>query len=155
MCDSQEFKAAIVCRDERESGERAFLNYGHTFAHAVEWLMELDASDDGTPVAIGMMAAAHLSHVQGRLAAADVETHRALLNALGLPTVADIDADRLAGGMEARQEVRPRRAADPPGRHRPADARAHRDAGRADAGPARPGRRLKASRRGARAGVRA
>ncbi len=95
VCRSQEFKAAIVCRDERETGERAFLNYGHTFAHAIEWLMGLDASDDGTPVAVGMMAAAHLAQVQGRLTGEDVDVHRRLLDALGLATRARIDVDRL------------------------------------------------------------
>ncbi|WP_165310740.1 bifunctional shikimate kinase/3-dehydroquinate synthase [Microbacterium protaetiae] len=99
VCASQEFKAAIVCRDERENGERAFLNYGHTFGHAIEWLTGLDASEDGTPVAVGMMAAAHLAHVQGRLTREDVEVHRRLLDALGLTTRATVDLDRLQGAF--------------------------------------------------------
>ncbi|MEQ6898022.1 bifunctional shikimate kinase/3-dehydroquinate synthase [Microbacterium sp. KR10-403] len=92
---SQEFKAAIVGRDERETGERTYLNYGHTFGHAIEWLLGLDASVEGTPIAVGMMAAAHLARVQGRLTDADVDTHRRLLHALGLPIAARIDVDRL------------------------------------------------------------
>lgn len=92
---SQAFKAAIVGRDERETGERVFLNYGHTFGHAFEWLMGWDASDDGRPISVGMMAAAHLAHVQGRLTRDDVDLHRSLLQKLGLPTSATIDVDRL------------------------------------------------------------
>ncbi|GAA3756509.1 bifunctional shikimate kinase/3-dehydroquinate synthase [Microbacterium kribbense] len=92
---SQEFKAAVVSRDDRETGDRVFLNYGHTFAHAIEWATGVDGSDDGAPIAIGMMAAAHVSHIQGRMSAAEVEVHRDLLVALGLPTSATVDVDRL------------------------------------------------------------
>ena len=83
---SVEIKADIVSRDEREQGDRVVLNYGHTFAHAIELIRGSAADDQGEAVALGMMAAAHLAFRQGRIPAAVVERHRELLIGLGLPT---------------------------------------------------------------------
>jgi shikimate kinase / 3-dehydroquinate synthase len=81
---SVEIKADIVSRDERERGDRLFLNYGHTFAHAIELVR--DTSDDqGEAVALGMMAAAYLAFRQGRIPAAVVDKHRQIIAGLGLP----------------------------------------------------------------------
>jgi shikimate kinase/3-dehydroquinate synthase len=82
---SVEIKADIVSRDEREQGDRLFLNYGHTFAHAIELVRDATADDQGESVALGMMAAAYLSFRQGRIPASVVDQHRQLIAGLGLP----------------------------------------------------------------------
>jgi len=86
---SIEIKADIVSRDEREQGDRVVLNYGHTFAHAIELIRGQDADqgagDQGEAVALGLMAAAHLAFRQGRIPAGVVDEHRRLLTGLGLP----------------------------------------------------------------------
>lgn len=78
-------KAAIVTADEREQGERIFLNYGHTFGHAFEQLLPADPDRHGDAVALGMMAAVYLSYRQGRIAKSLVERHRDLLSGFNLP----------------------------------------------------------------------
>ena len=82
---SVEIKADIVSRDEREQGDRLFLNYGHTFAHAIELVRDSTADDQGESVALGLMAAAHLAFRQGRIPESVVEQHRQTLAGLGLP----------------------------------------------------------------------
>jgi 3-dehydroquinate synthase/shikimate kinase/3-dehydroquinate synthase len=62
------------------------LNYGHTFAHAIELIRGSAAEDQGEAVALGMMAAAHLAFRQGRIPGAVVDQHRQLISGLGLPT---------------------------------------------------------------------
>ena len=86
---SIEIKADIVSRDEREQGDRVVLNYGHTFAHAIEQIRGPEAEDQGEAVALGMMAAAHLAFRQGRISAGVVDQHRRLISGLGLPTQAE------------------------------------------------------------------
>ena len=67
-------KGEIVAADEREGGIRAFLNYGHTLAHALE--IETDFSiAHGEAVALGVLFAAHLGHAMGRIDHARVEEH--------------------------------------------------------------------------------
>jgi shikimate kinase / 3-dehydroquinate synthase len=82
---SVEIKADIVSRDEREQGDRVYLNYGHTFAHAIELVRGGDADDQGEAVALGMMAAAYLAFRQGRVPESVVESHREIISGLGLP----------------------------------------------------------------------
>jgi shikimate kinase/3-dehydroquinate synthase len=81
---SVEIKADIVSRDEREQGDRLVLNYGHTFAHAIELIRD-ETDDQGEAVALGMMAAAYLAFRQGRIPASVVEQHRQIIAGLGLP----------------------------------------------------------------------
>lgn len=78
-------KAAVVAEDERESGVRAVLNFGHTVGHAVETLSGYDLLH-GEAVAIGMVLAARTSALLGRAPAADTDRLAALLRMLGLPT---------------------------------------------------------------------
>ena len=78
-------KAAVVARDERESGERALLNFGHTFGHAIETGTGYGEWLHGEAVAAGMVLAAKLSARTDGLAAADVARLEALLTRLGLP----------------------------------------------------------------------
>ena len=77
-------KAAIVAADERESGLRAVLNYGHTLGHALETAGGYDLRH-GEAVAIGLMFAAHLAHRVGRIDEARVAEHRAVVCGYDLP----------------------------------------------------------------------
>jgi 3-dehydroquinate synthase len=79
------FKAGVVERDEREAGERALLNFGHTFGHAIEAESGYDTLLHGEAVAIGMMLATRLSTRLGMAPAEDAERLRALLAKIGLP----------------------------------------------------------------------
>lgn len=78
-------KARVVTADLRESSLREILNYGHTFAHAIEQVSGYTRRH-GEAVAIGMMYVAHLAHLAGRLDDAGVQRHRDVLAAIGLPT---------------------------------------------------------------------
>jgi len=69
-----EIKAKIVAADERESGGRALLNYGHTLAHALERSSNFSLAH-GEAVAVGMIYAAHLSHAMQRISQARVDEH--------------------------------------------------------------------------------
>ncbi|MDQ3878700.1 MAG: 3-dehydroquinate synthase [Actinomycetota bacterium] len=88
-------KAEIVARDERESSVRAILNYGHTFAHAIETLHLYEGIRHGEAVAVGMMAAAYLSNELGRLSQDEVERHRQVISHVGLPVTMDLELDDL------------------------------------------------------------
>lgn len=78
-------KARVVSADLTETGEREILNYGHTLGHAIE-RNERYQWRHGAAVAVGMMFAAELAHLAGKLSEADVDRHRAVLASLGLPT---------------------------------------------------------------------
>jgi 3-dehydroquinate synthase len=78
-------KAEIVARDERESGARALLNFGHTFGHAIESATGYGTWLHGEAVAMGMALAARFSVRLGRIAQADADRLVALLERLGLP----------------------------------------------------------------------
>ena len=80
-----ELKARVVAADEREAGERALLNFGHTFGHAIEAGAGYGAWLHGEAVAVGMVMAAELSRAQGLLAAPDVARVRSLVARAGLP----------------------------------------------------------------------
>lgn len=86
---SVEIKADIVSRDEREQGDRVFLNYGHTFAHAIELVRGGAEDDQGEAVALGMMAAAYLAFRQGRIPESVVRRHQEIIAGLGLPVRGD------------------------------------------------------------------
>lgn len=78
-------KARVVSADLRESGLREILNYGHTLAHAIE-RVEGYRFLHGNAVAIGMVFAAEVGFLAGRLAESSVARHRQLLGSVGLPT---------------------------------------------------------------------
>jgi 3-dehydroquinate synthase len=82
---SCELKASVVAEDERESGRRAVLNFGHTFGHAIEAGAGYGAWLHGEAVAAGMVMAAELSVRAGLLAPADAARVRALLERAALP----------------------------------------------------------------------
>jgi 3-dehydroquinate synthase len=110
-------KAAIVARDERETGDRALLNLGHTFGHALEAATGFsDRLFHGEGVAIGMVLAAQLSAQLGMIAQADAARIERHLAEVGLPThLKDIagfaqeglaDADALMALMAQDKKVR-------------------------------------------------
>jgi 3-dehydroquinate synthase len=82
---SCEIKAGVVSRDERESGERALLNLGHTFGHAIEALSGYGHWLHGEAVGCGMCLAADLSRRLGLIGSADVARVEDAVRAAGLP----------------------------------------------------------------------
>jgi len=85
---SCEVKAEIVGRDEHERGDRALLNLGHTFGHAIESATGYSTWLHGEAVGAGMLMAAAMSRECGFLGATDVARLRALLHRVGLPIAA-------------------------------------------------------------------
>jgi 3-dehydroquinate synthase len=83
---SCEIKAQIVGRDEFEHGERALLNLGHTFGHAIEAATGYSRWLHGEAVGAGLLIAAVLSQECGLMSAADVARVKRLLERTGLPT---------------------------------------------------------------------
>ncbi len=82
---SVEIKADVVAHDERETGLRALLNFGHTFGHAIETGMGYGEWLHGEAVAAGMVMAADLSCRLGRLDGTDRDRLRTLVSRAGLP----------------------------------------------------------------------
>lgn len=106
-------KAAIVARDEHETGDRALLNLGHTFGHALEaWTGYSDRLLHGEGVAIGMALAFRFSEELGLCPAGTAQRVGAHLRAVGLPTeIGQIpggkaDADELVRLMAQDKKVR-------------------------------------------------
>ena len=83
---SCEMKAEIVARDEKERGDRALLNLGHTFGHAVEAAEGFGKLLHGEAVAIGLVAACHVAEGLGRADGGQTERMGRLLKRCGLPT---------------------------------------------------------------------
>lgn len=79
-----QIKANVVVEDERESGRRAILNYGHTLAHAIETAGEYDLRH-GEAVAVGIAYAGEVALRLGRIDEARMAEHRRVLSAYGLP----------------------------------------------------------------------
>jgi len=82
---SCEIKAEVVSQDEKESGLRIILNFGHTLAHAIESETNYDVYNHGEAVAIGMYGAARLSCKLGLIQASDVERVKNMLQKFHLP----------------------------------------------------------------------
>jgi 3-dehydroquinate synthase len=77
-------KEKVTAEDFKESGKREFLNYGHTLGHAIEHA-ERYKWRHGAAISIGMVFAAELSMLSGKLKEHEVERHRTVLGSLGLP----------------------------------------------------------------------
>lgn len=94
-------KAAIVERDPFEHGERALLNFGHTFGHAIETAQDYGTLNHGEAVAVGMVLAARLSTTLGLATDTDTIILQGLLQRFGLPTAlpAGLDPDVLLTHM--------------------------------------------------------
>jgi 3-dehydroquinate synthase len=79
-------KAKVVMADEKEAGERAHLNFGHTFAHAIEATSGYGHYHHGEAVSLGMVAAVYVGVETGRIGADVLDRLMGLLNRIGLPT---------------------------------------------------------------------
>ncbi|MGH3637507.1 MAG: 3-dehydroquinate synthase [Mycobacterium sp.] len=102
-------KAEVVAADERESQLREILNYGHTLAHAIE-RRERYRWRHGAAVSVGLVYAAELGRLAGRLDDETADRHRTVLTALGLPVTYDADAfpqllEYMAGDKKTRSGV--------------------------------------------------
>lgn len=87
---SAEIKSAIVNRDEKETGERRKLNFGHTFGHAIE---KIAGISHGRAVSVGMVIAARVSKERGYLSEHDLERIVRLLTKLELPVALPLQPD--------------------------------------------------------------
>jgi 3-dehydroquinate synthase len=104
---SLEIKALVVSRDERESGLREILNFGHTFGHALETITNYQAYQHGEAVAWGMMAAALLGHEIGLTAAEEVSRIVSLVRRIGpLPPWPRVPPKKLISAMHADKKTR-------------------------------------------------
>jgi 3-dehydroquinate synthase len=102
-----EIKARVVSRDERESRLREILNFGHTFAHALESVTKYRRYQHGEAVAWGMMAAAFLGHELGVTPAEDVSRIVALIRRLGpLPPWPRVSPLALLNAMRSDKKLR-------------------------------------------------
>ncbi len=99
---SCEIKADVVSRDERESGLRAILNFGHTIGHAIETATGYTTFLHGEALAIGMHVEAIIAHEVGLIGSDEVSRIRHLLKTFGLPTEipAGIDIPAVFGAMK-------------------------------------------------------
>ncbi|MCL5022350.1 MAG: 3-dehydroquinate synthase [Nitrospirae bacterium] len=98
---SCEIKAEVVSRDERESGVRAILNYGHTVGHALETMTGYTSYLHGEAVAIGMCVEARLSVLTGLMGERDADRVCSLIEAYGLPVEmpSGVNAERILSLM--------------------------------------------------------
>ena len=102
-------KAEVVAADEKESQLREILNYGHTLAHAIE-RRERYRWRHGAAVSVGLVFAAELGRLAGRLDDETADRHRTILTSLGLPVSYDADAlpqllEFMAGDKKTRSGV--------------------------------------------------
>jgi len=102
-----QIKAAVVSADEREAGERAHLNFGHTIGHAIEASVGYDSILHGQAVSLGMVAANRLAVDRGLIEAEAAERVEDLLTRLELPVrQADLDADAIWDIMQHDKKAR-------------------------------------------------
>jgi 3-dehydroquinate synthase len=93
IAESCRIKSSVVEIDEKESGPRMILNFGHTTAHALEAVTKYRRFRHGEAVAYGMLTAAQLGVARGVMPEADREALRALIMKMGpLPPVGDLEA---------------------------------------------------------------
>lgn len=102
-------KATVVAADEKESALREILNYGHTLAHAIE-RRERYKWRHGAAVSVGLVFAAELGRLAGRLDDATARRHREVLTALGLPVTYEAGAlpellEYMAGDKKTRSGI--------------------------------------------------
>ncbi|MBI3580909.1 MAG: 3-dehydroquinate synthase [Nitrospinae bacterium] len=107
VLESCRVKAGVVERDEKESGERAILNFGHTFGHGLETALNFRRLKHGEAVAVGMAMAARLSRILGLLDANSEKRVENLLSRLGLPVSppAGVSAAEVLRGMEHDKKI--------------------------------------------------
>jgi 3-dehydroquinate synthase len=99
--ESCRIKADVVAKDERESGLRRILNFGHTAGHALEAVTKYRRYRHGEAVAYGMLVAAELAVLRGALAQADRRALADLIASLGpLPPIADVTIAEILDAMQ-------------------------------------------------------
>jgi 3-dehydroquinate synthase len=102
-------KAEVVAGDLREAGRREILNYGHTLGHAIE-KVERYRWRHGAAVSVGLVFAAELGRLAGRLDEASARRHRSILTAVGLPVTYRADTwPRLLEAMRVDKKARANR----------------------------------------------
>jgi 3-dehydroquinate synthase len=100
-------KTSVVAEDEKETGKRIILNYGHTVAHGIEAASNYKTFLHGEAVAVGMTAAAKLSQRLGLLSQSVVQRQQALLERFHLPVSCfGIDLNDVLSAMELDKKVR-------------------------------------------------
>jgi 3-dehydroquinate synthase len=100
-------KMDVVQHDERESGLRTILNYGHTFGHALETLTDYGTWLHGEAVALGMEVAAQIAIAKGLLPTEDALRQRELLRTLDLPVhCQDVNSEAILTAMQRDKKVR-------------------------------------------------
>jgi len=103
---SAAIKAAVVSADEKETGIRTLLNYGHTIAHGLETASGYDRLLHGEAVAIGMMGAARIARKLNMLTDKDFERQRDLLSGFCLPlTCPGVDPEAVLRAIELDKKV--------------------------------------------------
>jgi 3-dehydroquinate synthase len=106
IAESCRIKAAVVGEDERESGQRRTLNYGHTIGHALEAVTRYRRFRHGEAVAYGMLGAAEIAVARGVMPAADRDALGALIVKMGpLPAVTDIDVGQVIDAVARDKKV--------------------------------------------------
>lgn len=104
---SCEIKASIVSKDEREEGIRSVLNFGHTIGHALESLTGYRKYRHGEAVALGMIAAATISHEEGLCDKKNVERIKELIKAYDLPVqFPEISPEKILDALYYDKKVR-------------------------------------------------
>ena len=107
LCRSAAAKAAVVVADERESGRRAILNYGHTMGHALETLTGYNTYLHGEAVALGMVAMGWIASREGHWQEAERQRQSAVLAKAGLPLRwPALDPDAVVACMGSDKKVR-------------------------------------------------
>lgn len=107
LCRSAAAKAAVVAADERESGRRAILNYGHTMGHALETLTGYNTYLHGEAVALGMEAMGWIASREGHWQEAEQQRQTRVLAKAGLPLRwPPLDADTVVACLNSDKKVR-------------------------------------------------
>jgi 3-dehydroquinate synthase len=106
IAESCAIKAEVVARDERESGPRRVLNFGHTAGHAIEALTKYRRFRHGEAVGYGMLVAAEVAVSRRLLDIAERERLSSLIRQLGpLPSIADLSIDEMLTAMRRDKKV--------------------------------------------------
>lgn len=93
-------KGEVIANDERDTGLRMVLNYGHTLGHALEAAGGYSQFTHGEAIGVGMICAAHVAADLGMLTSSGVDLHRRAVGRVGLPVSAKADLAEVAGFME-------------------------------------------------------
>jgi 3-dehydroquinate synthase len=106
IAESCEIKASVVSQDEKESGLRRILNFGHTAGHAIEAVTKYKRFRHGEAVAYGMLVAAQLSATRGALSEINRKALADLIVSLGpLPPISDLSSAQMLEAIRHDKKV--------------------------------------------------